>query len=63
EISNWGYGHANMKAFDLVPDDVLSELGLSTPEALLNSGIFFQALAPEIEEKYIRLWDEVAAGY
>mgnify|MGYP005632884099 FL=1 len=63
EISNWGYGHANMKAFDLVPDDVLSELGLSTPEALLNSGIFFQALAPEIEEKYIRLYDEVRAGY
>jgi spermidine/putrescine-binding protein len=63
EISNWGYGHSNMKAFDLVADDVLAELGLSTPEALLGSGIFFQALAPEIEEKYIRLWDEVAAGY
>jgi len=63
EISNWGYGHANMKAFDLVPAEVLSELGLSTPEALLNNGIFFQALAPDIEESYIRLWDEVRAGY
>lgn len=63
EISNWGYGHANMKAFDLVPDDVLAELGLSTPEDLLGNGIFFQALAPDIEESYIRLWDEVRAGY
>jgi spermidine/putrescine transport system substrate-binding protein len=63
EIENWGYGHANMKAFDLVPDEVLGELGLSTPEALLGNGIFFQALAPEIEEKYIRLYDEVRAGY
>lgn len=62
EITNWGYGHANMKAFDLVADDVLEELGLSTPEELLGNGIFFQALAPEIEEKYIRLWDEVRAG-
>ena len=63
EIESWGYGHANMKAFDLVPDARLAELGLSTPEELLNNGIFFQALAPDIEESYIRLWDEVRAGY
>ncbi len=63
EIENWGYGHANMKAFDLVPAEKLVELGLSTPEDLLGNGIFFQALAPEVEESYIRLYDEVRAGY
>ncbi len=63
EIENWGFGHANMKAFDLLADEELEERGLSTPEALLNNGIFFQAMAPEVEETYIRLWDEVRAGY
>ena len=63
EIENWGYGHANMKAFDLVPPEKLQELGLSTPEDLLGNGIFFQALAPEVEEKYIRLFEEVKAGF
>lgn len=63
EISNWGYGHANMKAFDLVPEEKLAELGLNTPEDLLGNGIFFQALDPHIEESYIRLYDEVRAGY
>jgi spermidine/putrescine-binding protein len=61
EIENWGYGHANTKAFDLVPPEKLKELGLSTPEALINNGIFFQALDPAIEEKYIRLFEEVKA--
>ncbi len=62
EIESWGYGHSNTKAFDLVPPEKLQELGLTTPEALLNGGIFFQALDPAVEEKYIRLFEEVKAG-
>ena len=63
EIESWGFGHANKKAFDLVPDDVLVALGLSTPEALLNNGIYFAAMQANVEESYIRLFDEVKAGF
>ncbi|MEX2649534.1 MAG: extracellular solute-binding protein [Alphaproteobacteria bacterium] len=62
EIANWGYGHANKKAFELVDPAKLEELGFTTPEALLNAGIFFKALDPAIEESYIRLFEEVKAG-
>ncbi len=62
EIENWGYGHSNKKAFDLVSPEKLDELGFATPEALLGSGIFFQALDPVIEESYIRLFEDVKAG-
>jgi spermidine/putrescine-binding protein len=62
EIENWGYGHANTKAFALVPEEKLKELNLSTPEALLNAGIFFQPLDPAIETKYIQLLEEVKGG-
>lgn len=62
EIVNWGYGVANQKAFDLVTPQTLKELGLSTPDALLNAGIFLAALDPEAAEKYARLYAEMRAG-
>jgi spermidine/putrescine-binding protein len=62
EIENWGYGHANKKSFALVAEEKLKELNLSTPEALLNAGIFFQPLDPAIETKYIQLLEEVKGG-
>jgi hypothetical protein len=57
-----GYGHANKKAFDLVTPEKLKELNLSTPEALLNSGIFFLPLEPDIKTKYTQLLEEVKVG-
>lgn len=62
EIANWGYGHSNKKAFEMVDPAKLEELGFTTPEALLNAGIFFKALDPAIEENYIRLFEDVKAG-
>jgi spermidine/putrescine-binding protein len=62
EIENWGYGHANMKAFELVAPEKLAELNLSTPEALLDAGIFFQPLAPDIQTKYTQMLEEVKGG-
>jgi len=62
EIENWGYGHSNKKAFEIVAPEKLAELGFETPEALLSSGIFFQALDGEVEEMYIRHFEEVKAG-
>lgn len=62
EIQTWGYGHANKKAFDLVAPDKLKELNLSTPEALLESGIFFLPLKLETRTKYNQLFEEIKAG-
>jgi spermidine/putrescine-binding protein len=62
EIATWGYGHANKKAFDIVGPEKLAELNLSTPEALLNNGIFFQPLELDVRTKYNKLLEEVKAG-
>jgi hypothetical protein len=43
-------------AFDLVTPEKLKDLNLSTPEALLNSGIFFLPLEPDIKTKYTSCW-------
>ena len=62
EIATWGYGHANKKAFEMVSADVLKAKNLSTPEALLNSGIFLLPLEPDIKTKYTQLLEEVKGG-
>lgn len=61
EIKEFGYGHANQKAFDLVTDDELAQRGLTrNPDDLLTSGIFQAPIGnePELQE----MFEEVKAG-
>ncbi len=61
EILEEGYGHANMKAFDLVSDEDLAQRGLTRDaDALLNSGIF---QVPIKNEAVLQaMFEEVKAG-
>ena len=60
-IMDEGYGHANVRAFDLVSDEDLAERGLSKdPEALLNSGIFQEPIGNEPVLQ--ALFEEIKAG-
>ncbi len=61
-IEYYGYGSTNAKAYDLVAAERLDELGFSKPEDMLNGSIFFEALTPEMEQKYQELLNEVQAG-
>ena len=62
EIENWGYAHANAKAFDLVSDEDLASRGFTRdPEALLASGIFQIPIGNESELE--TMFEEVKAGF
>ena len=62
EITNWGYGHANARAFDNVTDEELAARGLSNdPDALISSGIFQAAIGNEPELQ--AMFEEVKAGF
>ena len=61
-ISEYGLGSGNAKAYDLVPQERLVEVGLDNPQAFLDDGIFLLPLEPEYEQKYVELWEEVKAG-
>ena len=61
EIREFGYGHANQKAYDLLSEDELAERGLTrNPDDLLTSGIFQEPIGnePELQE----MFEEVKAG-
>lgn len=61
EITEFGYGHANQKAYDLVSEADLTARGLSrNPDELLNSGIFQIPIGNEPELQ--AMFEEVKAG-
>lgn len=60
-IMDEGYGHANIRAFDLVSDEDLAERGLTkNPDELLNSGIFQEPIGNEPVLQ--ALFEEIKAG-
>jgi spermidine/putrescine-binding protein len=63
QIEDYAYGHSNMKAFEMVPQETLVAMGMSDPNAVFDQGIFIPAVPPELEEKMIKLADEIKAGF
>ena len=61
-MAEYGYGHANQKAFDLVQPETLADLGFSAdPSEMLTSGHIFSLIPADIYQKYIRMFEEVKA--
>lgn len=61
-ISEFGYGHSNRKAWDLVDSDTISSLGFSSdPSEMLSDGYIFRAISHENEKKYIQMFEQVKA--
>ena len=56
EIENYGYGHSNRKAFDLVSETDLKQRGLTkSPEDLLQAGVFQLAARKRVRTRdYVR---------
>ena len=60
-ILDEGYGHANVHSYDLVPEGLLKERGLSKdPEAILSAGIFQEPIANEAVLQ--AMFEEIKAG-
>ncbi len=63
-IGEYGYGHANRKAFDAFDEATLLELGLSkTPTDILSAGHFQIPQSQEWESKMNALFEEIKAGF
>jgi len=61
EITEWGYGHANKKAFEAVEEATLEALGLTrNPDDVLEGGIFQQQIKNEAELQ--TMFEEVKIG-
>jgi spermidine/putrescine-binding protein len=61
-IENYGYGHPNRKAFDLVDPKVIADKGLDLPDKLLTHSLVNQEMSPDLHQRYVRMYEEVRAG-
>jgi spermidine/putrescine-binding protein len=61
-IEMYGYGHSNTKAFELVDQAKLDELGISDPVAMMAKGTFIEEMAPATRERVIEIFDDVKSG-
>ena len=61
-IDNYGYGSANLAAYELLPQERLDQLGFSDPESLIANTIFLPAMDPDYEAAYENLYQEIRAG-
>jgi len=63
-IDEYGYGHSNLKAFDMVSEARLGELGLTrNPNEMLQSGKFQTEQTVEFQSKIAALFSEIKAGF
>jgi len=61
-IEGYGYGHSNMKSFEVADPAVVDSLGLTNPADLMANSVFFGPLDPGVEDRYNKLWEEIKAG-
>lgn len=63
-INDYGYGHANAKAFDLISPERLTELDLSrNPSDVLDRGVFAQPQSQDLETRINRDFEDIKAGF
>jgi spermidine/putrescine transport system substrate-binding protein len=63
-IRDYGYGHANAKAFDAFDEATLVDLGLSkNPVEILNAGHFQVPQSQEWETRMNEVFEQIKAGF
>ena len=61
-IEAYGYGHGNMKSFDLVDTETLIALGYEDPVRLMEGTSFWVPLNPAIDQLMLETWEDIIAG-
>lgn len=62
-MENYGYGHSNLTAFEISDQQKLADLGLDTPDKTLSGAKFLSEIEPDVRETYVRMFEEVQAGF
>lgn len=60
-IEGSGYGHANMKSFEIADPASIAAMGLSDPIKMMETSIVFRTPDNEAQEDQNRVWEELKA--
>mgnify|MGYP001408305838 CR=1 FL=1 len=61
-IEEYGYGHANSKAFELADPTIVENLGFTSPTELFATGVFETETSPEMEQKRNDIFESMKMG-
>ena len=61
-IEAYAFGHANRKSFELADAQTVAGLGMTDPDAVLNSAFLLRPYDPETQQKLNRAFEEIKAG-
>ncbi len=62
-ITNYGYGHSNRVAFDLVGAEGAAAMGLpANPADMFANSVVLRPMDPAVRQKYIEMFEQVKAG-
>lgn len=62
-ISNYGYGHANAKSFELAGAETAASMGLpANPAEMFANSVVLRPMDPAVRQKYIETFEAVKAG-
>lgn len=62
-IENWGYPHANAKAFEIADQATIDAYGFGDPKAFFEGSLFFDAVNPALEAKMLKEFERIKAGF
>jgi spermidine/putrescine transport system substrate-binding protein len=60
-IEGSGYGHSNVKAFEIANPEAVKDMGIVDPIKHLDNGVLFQPLSSETTAKYLKLLEDTKA--
>lgn len=62
-IEEFGFGSANVKAFDIADKTLMEEFGYTDPKSLIAGSYLFDTFDPTVREKANTMFEEVKAGF
>ncbi len=60
-IEGSGYGHANMKSFEISNPDDVAAMGLSDPVAMMSEALLFRTPTDEVQNEQNKVWGDTKA--
>ncbi|MGZ9809302.1 ABC transporter substrate-binding protein [Pseudoroseicyclus sp. H15] len=60
-IEESGYGHANMKSFDVADPEAVANMGLTDPVAMMETSLVFLTPPDAVQEEQVRIWEDLKA--
>ncbi|MEZ5762759.1 MAG: extracellular solute-binding protein, partial [Paracoccaceae bacterium] len=60
-IEGSGYGHANMKSFDIADPEAIANMGITDPVEMMKDTLVFKTPTDEVQEGFNKVWGDTKA--